>query len=1313
MLLSSGASAQTDWRNIRTVEDVCNLYGMRVDVLLKSMDLARPGLEGVRTAFDRGDRVGASKELLRYYREGNSAPYLRKDNPTPGNSRDAAADSIVNNIFTFYELPDEVPLLSNGQLDWAHSGPDHDIEWAWGLNRHYHILMLLDAYFSTGNPVYAETIDRHLRDWVISSLPYPGVKSSTALWRGLEVSFRVKVWPRVFFGLLNSGHLTPATQLLMLTSLPDHTHYLRNFHAPAGNWLTMEMSGLATVATAWREFNDSDSWMVYAKAQMEEGLKDQVYPDGVQKELTAHYHIVALNNFKLFQEICNQAGETLSEGYTAMLEKMHDYIAATMQPTGHGILNNDSDKRNNRELILAAAGEYGREDWLYIGTNGKKGKRPAGEPSRVYPWAGQVLMRSGYDEDAHWSFFDIGPWGTGHQHNDKLHLSVAAYGRDLLVDGGRFAYRGAFADRFRRYATGSFSHNVVLLDGAGQDAGPRETEEPVGENHFEVTDRFDYAWGDFDRFRDLEGEAKHTRSVFYVRGKFWIVVDRIDTDRPRRVEALWHWHPGTKVTLKENNVVATGNDKGNLQIIPVGFDQWNVDHMKGQDNPVPQGWYSERYNKAEPAEVSVYSTDIQSGATFVWVLYPSAGKASVPMTSVVSAVDDIITVRVMDERSNRWDVVVPVSDSRRASYTFVSGNEKKLSPDVGTATPAEVEALLSRLNLGHPGLEKVPSVANDPAKAAEALLAYYRARTSVKHPIDRSLRSQARGQYASERDLRVADDALGHVFVGQSAYPSYYCGDDIDWGSRPVPDREWVWQLNRMSFWEAMGKAYWHTGDEKYAREWCLQLVDWTQKNPRDEAHAYAWRSIEAGIRAHLWMNHFYRFLDAPSFTPAVLVSFLNSCYDHASYLMTQYRKGSNWGLMEAEGMAFIAITFPEFTASEKWRQEAISRLNREIENQVYADGHQRELAMGYHTGSIQWFRRTLELARLNGLNDAFPASYIERIERMCEVPFKLGFPDGTTTQFGDSWTGSPGHTWPSLREWSKLFDRDDFLYVATEGREGRKPSQTAFALEHSGFYSMRSDWSKDAVMFVLKCGPDGGGHCQPDNGTFELYAGGRHLMPDAGSFIYGSDPENRNWFRQTKVHQTLTLNGENSRYAPKLLLWKPGKKHDVLVVENESYPDLKHRRAVFFVDKEYFVIVDEAMGDALGDVDVHFQLAPGDAVFDSLRFSVRTDFRAGWNVQVRSMPQKGMKLEEEEGWVSFIYTQKERRPAFAYRINKSAPEGIRFITVVAPYPGTIPPDISVSVPANEPVGASTLNLRIQADGVTTKVGYKLAPTPQ
>ena len=119
--------------------------------------------------------------------------------------------------------------------------------------------------------------------------------------------------------------------------------------------------------------------------------------------------------------------------------------------------------------------------------------------------------------------------------------------------------------------------------------------------------------------------------------------------------------------------------------------------------------------------------------------------------------------------------------------------------------------------------------------------------------------------------------------------------------------------------------------------------------------------------------------------------------------------------------------------------------------------------------------------------------------------------------------------------------------------------------------------------------------------------------MPDSGSYIYSGDPENRNWFRQTKVHQTLTLDGKNTVYAPKLLFWQPGEDLDVLVVENAGYPDLTHRRAVFFVDKKYFIIVDEAYGKGQGDVDIHFQFAPGKAVLDLETLMARTAFEDSW----------------------------------------------------------------------------------------------------
>lgn len=589
----------------------------------------------------------------------------------------------------------------------------------------------------------------------------------------------------------------------------------------------------------------------------------------------------------------------------------------------------------------------------------------------------------------------------------------------------------------------------------------------------------------------------------------------------------------------------------------------------------------------------------------------------------------------------------------------------------------------------------------------DALLNYFRSRENIHHPIKREERKGYRGRVASKADLEVADDALRHIFVGQPAYPRFFCGEDIDWDLRPVPDNEWVWQLNRMTFWDAMGKVYWCTGDEKYARAWAEQMMDWVRKNPNDKNHQYAWRSIEAGIRGNRWVGLFQRFIDSPHFTPEVLVVFLNSLYDHASYLMTKYTSKSNWALMEAEGLAAIAFLFPEFRDAGKWREEAIRRLNDEINIQVNPDGHQRELAMGYHIGSIDWFLRTYQLAAMNGLADAFPKSHVGQIERMCEIPMKLCLPDGTNVQFGDAWEGSPGQHNTRFLQWAGFFGRDDFLYLGTEGKEGRKPDSTAYALAASGLYSMRSDWTSDAVCLVLKCGPDGGWHSHPDNGTFDLYAGGRNLMPDAGCYIYSGDPEGRAWFRQTRVHQTLTLDGKNSKYDSRLLLWQPGDEMDVLVVENGSYDNLVHRRSVFFVDKRYFVIVDDAIGDAAGEVTIHFQLAPGEVFFNTADHSVTTGFDEGWNVLVKNQSQS-VTLEKEEGWVSFKYTVKEPRPAFCYRMHKDANQrNARFVTLVVPFEKASP-NISIRSLKDFQSFPGAIELELEENGNRKRIGFTI-----
>jgi hypothetical protein len=489
-------------------------------------------------------------------------------------------------------------------------------------------------YWGTGDVRYAKRIDQDLRDWLIAA---DGSANPEGFGPGrLEAALRMPVWTKVFYALQHDECFQPATRLLLLASLPAHAEYLQRSLVSNHNFATMQMRGLGILGLAFPQFKNSDKWYQFAIKQLTEELTLQVYPDGVQKELTAGYHRVALKNFEQLAEHSQAAEQALPASYVSYLERMYNYLAYVMAPDGTIPVNNDSEANNVKSNLLQAAKDYNRPDWQWIATNGQTGKQPDAPPSRFFAWPGQLISRSGWDEQAQWSFFDAGVYGTNHQHNDKLHLSIRAHNKHLLVDSGRFAYQGSIAEKFRApYARHSRGHNVILVDGLGQDAYTPEADAP----HLfcRISDRFDFAIGTFaEGFtpehtspsrpwhslnkteKQASQNAKHSRATLYLRGLGWIVLDRMTAKGNHTITPLWHFHPDCTVD-KNKDVLATNNKTpGNLRLAPIGNQDWTVDLAKGQETPELQGWYSPNYGKVEPATCAVYNTTITDHAAFGW-----------------------------------------------------------------------------------------------------------------------------------------------------------------------------------------------------------------------------------------------------------------------------------------------------------------------------------------------------------------------------------------------------------------------------------------------------------------------------------------------------------------------------------------------------------------------------------------------------------------------------------------------------------------------------------------------------------------------
>ena len=649
---------------------------------------------------------------------------------------------------------------------------------------------------------------------------------------------------------------------------------------------------------------------------------------------------------------------------------------------------------------------------------------------------------------------------------------------------------------------------------------------------------------------------------------------------------------------------------------------------------------------------------------------------------------------------------------------------------LGQAKAQELKTeVFSLLNLDYPGLEKVKTLHNEgkDADAAKALLDYYRARTDVKTP-DVNLKNIK----ISKTEQQWADDALQHTFFVHKGYqPSFNYGEDIDWRYWPVKDNELRWQLHRHKWFTPMGKAYRVSGDEKYAEEWAKQYIDWIKKNPlvkidkseyemaddklKGDAEnvRFAWRPLEVSNRLQDQTSQFQLFLPSPSFTPEFLTEFLVNYHKHAVHILGNYSDQGNHLLFEAQRMIYAGAFFPEFKDAQTWRKSGIDILNREINVQVYPDGGQFELDPHYHLAAINIFCKALRIADMNGFRGEFPQSYLDTVENMIVFYMNVSFPDYTNPCFSDAKLTTKREMIKNYKDWHKLFPENKaILWFATEGKKGELPAYLSKGFLKSGFFVFRNSWGTDAAQMVVKAGPKGFWHCQPDNGTFELWFNGKKLFADSGSYVYagkGEVMEWRNWFRQTRVHNTLTLNDKNLETTESVTkLWQPEGDVQVLVTENPGYKNLKHRRSVFFVDNAYFVIVDEAAGDAKGVVNLHFQMPKGKVANSREDMTFVTQFENGSNMKLQCFGPDGMTMKKEEGWLSTAYRKKVKRMNVSFNVRKDGEDAVRYITIIYPVKdSTDAPEMSAKF-KNRKFDENGLEIEVKVGGKKRTLKYTL-----
>ena len=537
-------------------------------------------------------------------------------------------------------------------------------------------------------------------------------------------------------------------------------------------------------------------------------------------------------------------------------------------------------------------------------------------------------------------------------------------------------------------------------------------------------------------------------------------------------------------------------------------------------------------------------------------------------------------------------------------------------------------------------------------------------------------------------------------------------GKDFDWTYNPTPRNdpgftdEWTWcAISRTQFWNKLVDAYWKTHNEKYAAEWVSQMMDFSAKNPVDQAWVKGkvslWRTLDASERMHdSWPYAYYHCLNSPSFTPEAQRIYLKMMPDHALLLVNGLKnpdRTGNWVAFECFGLYTIGALFPELQSAAAWRQVATDRITRELERMVPPDGFEAELTPNYHMVALDGFLGPLKLAQLNKLTvpDVFKSKILSIYRALVVVMDQSGNDVGTN----DSGDYNAART---AREGLKL-GYDPLLDWAASGRTTGKGLPDSTMLPYAGFYAMRGGWKPDDLFLFFRAGPTGIGHEHEDMLEIVLRAWNKTLLFDPGSYLY----DHSDWRRftiGTASHNTIIVDGKwQHRGASKAPVEKKvegpwvttplfdyvagtyngGYQQSVYDQQKQYQPQdwvgdvdksVTHTRRVLFLRPYYALVLDTLDGAGMHTFDAHFHLDSPSAHVDP---AAQAAFSENQDVQLALYP-----LDRDHLAVDIIKGQKEpllgwwpsqHRPIPTVRFRKQQVAPALFATFLYPYKGADP----------------------------------------
>jgi len=244
------------------------------------------------------------------------------------------------------------------------------------------------------------------------------------------------------------------------------------------------------------------------------------------------------------------------------------------------------------------------------------------------------------------------------------------------------------------------------------------------------------------------------------------------------------------------------------------------------------------------------------------------------------------------------------------------------------------------------------------------------------------------------------------------------------------------------------------------------------------------------------------------------------------------------------------------------------------------------------------------------------------------------------------------------------------------------KPATQTKAFAESGFYVLRDGWSPEASYLFIDCGLHGesnAGHAHSDALAFEYAAAGATWLVDPGTYTYTGDLQLRNSMRDSRNHNTLSVDGQSQSVPRTAFTWESKARalvREVHVSEDSAFfagqqdgytrlaDPVRQQRSFLLQEPDaeaqtprYLLIRDVLSAKQVHEYQWHFHFAAGcqaQVQGQLVRITTAENQELLLAARTEAVTEAGRawQIAVAEGWVSRCYGQRAAAPVVTLTVT-------------------------------------------------------------